>query len=68
MIRKCKNCGAPFRLSDGRYKYCSDECSIEAHRRQCRENYRRRYVIRREDELTRNRRYYWERKEAQAKK
>ncbi|MBQ6298684.1 MAG: hypothetical protein IJK81_13550 [Selenomonadaceae bacterium] len=59
-MKRCANCGAPFRLSDGRYKYCSDECYKEAHRRQCRENFRRRYWARHEEELARNRQYYAE--------
>lgn len=55
-MRICANCHEPFRLSDGRYKYCSDECYKEAHRRQCRENFRRRYALKREQELERYRR------------
>ena len=57
-MRTCTICGAPMPVLDGRYKYCSDECAVEAHRRQCRENYRRRYWANREDELERNRQYY----------
>ena len=55
-MKKCANCGKPIRLSDRQYKYCSDECYVEAHRRQCRENFRRRYVVKREQELERYRR------------
>lgn len=52
-MKVCANCGKPIRLSDGRYKYCSDECYKEAHRRQCRENFRRRYALYHERELER---------------
>ena len=57
-MRICANCGKAFTPLDGRYKYCSDECYVEAHRRKCRENYRRRYLIYHEEELARRREYY----------
>lgn len=66
MRRICANCGAPIRLSDGRYKYCSDECYKEAHRRQCRENARRRYWANPAKKLARNRQYYYEQKKVTA--
>ena len=57
-MRVCANCGATLRGLDGRYKYCSDECAVEGHRRICRENFRRRYwLTHREQELARNRRH-----------
>ena len=64
-MKKCANCGNPIRLSDRRYKYCSDECYVEARRRQCRENFRRRYANAKThaQELERYRRYYAENKE-----
>lgn len=57
-MRTCANCGAAFTPLDGRYKYCSDECYVEAHRRKCRENFRRRYLLYHEEELARRREYY----------
>lgn len=62
-MKKCANCGEPIRLSDGRYKYCSYECYKEAHRHQCRERFRRYYIMHREKELERyHRRYHKEAK------
>ena len=29
-VRECMWCHEPYRLSDGRYKYCSDECAEKA--------------------------------------
>lgn len=57
-MRTCAICGAPMSGLDGRYKYCSDECAVEAHRRQCRVNFRRYYRENRTKELERNRQYY----------
>ena len=54
-MKLCANCGKSFNPLDGRYKYRSDECSKEAHRRQCRENFRRRYALYHERELERYR-------------
>ena len=55
----CAFCGKTFCLSGGkRYKYCSDECYLQAHRKQCRENFRRRYAEQKERELQRNKDYY----------
>lgn len=55
----CAYCGATFNLSGGRrYKYCSDECYKQAHRKQCRENFRRRYARLKEREHQRNKDYY----------
>ena len=31
-VRECLWCHEPYRLSDGRYKYCSDECAEKAAR------------------------------------
>ena len=63
-MKLCANCGKPIRLSDGRYKYCSDECYVEAHRRKCRENFRRRYwVTHHEQEVARYRNRYAKRKQ-----
>ena len=63
-MKKCANCGRAFTPLDGRYKYCSDECYVEAHRRQCRENFRRRYwVTHREQELARYRARHAKRKQ-----
>ena len=56
MRRVCAICGARLIGLDGRYKYCSEACALEGHRRICRENFRRRYwVTHREQELARNR-------------
>ena len=57
-MRTCAICGASMSGLDGRYKYCSDECAVEAHRRQCRVNFRRYYRENRTKELERNRQYY----------
>ena len=57
MKRVCAVCGAKLTGLDGRYKYCSDECAVEGHRRICRENFRRRYwSTHHERELARRRR------------
>ena len=29
-VRECQWCHEPYYLSDGRYKYCSDECAEKA--------------------------------------
>lgn len=57
-MKLCAYCGQPFDFHDERYRYCSDECALEAHRARCRENFRRRYAQKREQELERYRRYY----------
>ena len=31
-VRECRWCHEPYYLSDGRYKYCSDECAEAADR------------------------------------
>lgn len=67
-MRTCANCGEPLRGLDGRYKYCSEECYIEAHRRQCRENYHRRYWANLEEYREINRRNYYARKKNNAHK
>ena len=56
--RTCQWCGAVYYLSDGRRKYCCDECAIAAHQYQARENYRRRYLLMHEEELKRMRERY----------
>lgn len=61
-MKMCANCGEPIRLSDGRYKYCSEECAADGHRRLCRENYHRRYWTNREAELERSRRNWAKKK------
>ena len=55
-LKMCKHCGNP--IQNGRYKYCSEECYIEAHRIKCRENFRKRYVCKHEQELERYKTYY----------
>ena len=39
-VRECKWCHKPYRLHDGRYKYCSDECAEAARLAQCGQSYR----------------------------
>lgn len=60
MVTKyCLFCGNPILSPDRRRKYCSDKCYEEAHRIQCRENFRRRYAdpVKHEQELARYKRY-----------
>ena len=57
-MKICAYCGKSFNLKGGRYKYCSDECAVEAHRAQCRENFKRRYILKHEQELERYRKYH----------
>ena len=40
-VRECQWCHEPFYLSDGRYKYCSDECAEKSLRAQCKKNRRK---------------------------
>lgn len=54
----CAYCGNWFNLDGKRYKYCCDECALLAHRERCRENFRRRYAEKHEQELERNRNAY----------
>ena len=63
----CKWCGNPIVGNNNRYVYCSEECAAEAHRVQCRENFRRRYIIRHEEELERNRAYCRRKRERRLK-
>ena len=34
-VRKCMWCHKPYYLSDGRYRYCSDECAEKARLARC---------------------------------
>ena len=58
----CARCGAVF-FADKRHKYCSEACCNEAHRQQSRERFRQRFATMHEQELARNREYYWRNKE-----
>ena len=40
-VRQCQWYHEPYYLSDGRYKYCSDECAEEAQRAHCRKKIRK---------------------------
>lgn len=57
-MKTCANCGESLLGLDGRYKYCSDTCAREAHRRQSRENWRRHYQLNRDKEQARSRTRY----------
>ena len=37
-VRQCQWCHNPYYLSDGRYKYCSDECAEKARLARCEKN------------------------------
>lgn len=39
-VRECRWCHKPYRLHDGRYKYCSDECAEAARLAQDGQSYR----------------------------
>ena len=55
-LKMCAHCGKP--IQNGRFKYCSEQCNVEAHRIKCRENFRKRYVLKHEQELERCKVYY----------
>lgn len=38
-VRECMWCHEPYYLSDGRYKYCSDECAEKARLARRKENF-----------------------------
>ena len=40
-MRECMWCHEPYHLSDGRYKYCSDECAEKARIAHCEKNFSR---------------------------
>ena len=58
MRRECQWCHEPIVTHDLRIKYCCKQCSEDAHRAKCRENFRKRYAEKREQELERNKDYY----------
>ena len=60
-LKMCAHCGKP--IQNGRFKYCSEQCNVEAHRIKCRENFRKRYVLKHEQELERYKVYYETHKE-----
>ena len=39
-LKQCQNCGTFFNIENGRYKYCSNQCSEEARQRKLAAYYR----------------------------
>ena len=61
---KCAHCGKPILSPDGRKRYCSDECALEAHRTRCRERKRRLRQVDPEHVYELNHRWYMANREA----
>ena len=59
--RVCPLCGEIYYLSDGRYKYCSDECAAKAQLKRHGGTVAKRHEIRRERERQQFLDDYWRR-------